>query len=272
MLKMRKVLLIFTLLLGMTSFGFSAIKQIESADQITMECLKEIADQTGYTDHIPHFRRIFENYQVSGLVEFGLGFSTKYFLDHCDKVISVEFVTHGSGPEWMKECLHLFRGYSHWMPITYFSGYQGETSWARYPFHGSDAVYKAASYQCAKMKNYALIDPSYLRELDHFIVDLVQDCRIDVGFVDAGLLIRGDLVQLLFNKVPIIVAHDATDRTSPQGEDPYGYLRIVTPSNYEEFFVPKGMGTLIWIEKKDELHLLRQTIRNYIDRGEWWDS
>src|SRR5215468_1213176 len=90
------------------SSAFASAPSIQSADDITYEWLTGPENsQTGYVDHIPLFREIFSHYKVGILLEFGLGFSTKYFLDSCDKVISIEFVTNGCGPEWMKYCLSL---------------------------------------------------------------------------------------------------------------------------------------------------------------------
>jgi len=101
------------------------------------------------------------------------------------------------------------------------SDYSGDTSWSKYSFFGSDEVYKAAAYQCTEHKNYALINGAYMYELENFISNLVADNQIDVGFVDAGIYIRGDFVQLLFNKVPIIVAHDASCRARGEKKESY---------------------------------------------------
>jgi hypothetical protein len=184
-------------------------------------------------------------------------------------VISVEFVTQGGGPAWIKECISLYNGYSNWQPIAYFSDYFGDTSWSKHSFFGSNEVYKAASYQCTQHKNYALINSAYMRELDGFIANLVKDNQIDVGFVDAGIYIRGDFVQLLFNRVPIIVAHDARCRAIGEKDDVYAYCRISPPENYEEFFVDAGMGTMIWIEKSDKFVALRQVLKEYVQAKKW---
>lgn len=259
---MRKKVILILLVLMMNKAA-SAV-HIKTADDITYESLVQIGSDTAYTDHVPHFREIFKKLKVRTFLEFGVGFSTKYFLDFSDKVISVEFVTHGTGPEWIKKCMELYRDISNWIPLVYFSGYQSDPNWAPYKYLGSENLYKAASYQSATHKNYALIDDFYLTELNDFMAKLVQSNRIDIAFVDAGIYIRGDMVQLLFGKVPVIVAHDTYCRAWGHKDDVYGYSRIVTPDNYEELFIPAGQGTTVWVIKKDAYMDLTQSLKNYI--------
>jgi hypothetical protein len=256
-------------LIFIASHAHAKFHEINSPNDLDMNILMDIAMTTGYTDHIPHFKQIFDNYKVDTFLEFGCGYSTKFFLDNSKKVISVEFVTNGCGPEWLKYCLKFFEGCHKWMPITYFTGYQGDTSWSKFSFFGTDEVYKAGSYQCSQHKNYALISNAYMVELDTFINGLVTTNKIDVGFVDSGLYLRGDLVTLLFNKVPIIFAHDARCRAIGEIDDVYGYSRIQTPSNYEEIFIPGGMGTMIWIKTDPEFKPLRDAIKSYINASGW---
>ena len=248
--------------------GFCEDKYITKAEEITYDWLINTGAATGYTDHIPHFREIFNHLKVRTFLEFGLGFSTKYFLDSCEKVISVEFVTPGSGPDWIKKCLDLYRNYSNWIPITFFSGQVWDISWAPYKYLGSECVDKAACYQCSTHKNYALIDGFYLTELDAFISQLVQNHPIDIAFVDPGFYLRGDLVQLLFDKVPVIVAHDAAVRAQGEKNDVYGYSRIITPENYEEIYISYGQGTMVWILKNEKNNDLMDAIKNYAKRVE----
>lgn len=266
---MNKILIFLIYLIALSGKMVGDQKKITSSDELTMSFFKEVAHRTGYTDHIPHFSKIFENYPVRNFLEFGLGLSTKYFLDCCEKVISVEFVTPGGGPDWIKECIRLYDGYTNWQPIAYFSDYSGDTSWSKHSFFGSNEVYKAAAYQCTQHKNYALINNSYMSELDGFITDLVNENEVDVAFVDAGIYIRGDFVQLLFNKVPIIVAHDARCRAKGEKDDVYAYSRVSPPENYEEIFIDIGMGTMIWVEKSEEFLTLRNILKKYAHEKKW---
>lgn len=261
---MKKILTsILVIACFLSSKADGAVERIRSPEEITYEWLVDLGTTTAYTDHVPHFKKIFEHLKVKTFLEFGVGYSTKYFLDSSKKVISVEFVTHGYGPSWIMECIDLYHDYSNWIPLIYFTGFKGDTDWAQYKYLGSEHVYKAVSYQTVTHKNYALIDDFYLNELNAFISNLVKCYNINVAFVDSGLYLRGDLVQLSFNKIPVIVAHDTTVRALGQTGDVYGYSRIVTPENYEEIFIQHGQGTTVWIIKTDPYKKLTEEIKKY---------
>lgn len=215
---------------------------------------------------ITDFRDYLQKYKVKTYLEFGPGVWTEYFLESCRKVISVEFVTPGYGPNVIKNYLGIYGSYSNWTPIIYFSAYQGDLEWAPYKYLGSEHVHKAASYQCSTHQNYALMDDFYLIELNAFIAGLVKYNKIEVAFVNSGLYIRGDLVQLMFGKIPIIFAKDSSSRAKGIENDVYGYSRIVTPEDYEEIYLQDEQGTTAWIlksEKYEELSLALKTISNF---------
>jgi len=240
-------------------------KWIMNADEITEEWLITTGADTGYTEHIRHFKKIFSSMKVRTFLEFGVGFSTKYFLDHSDKVISVEIVTPGTGPEWFKYCIDLFRNCSTWIPMAYFTGNGLDTSWAPNKYMGTESVYQACAYQPAYYKSYALIDPSFLVDLENFVKQQVADNTIDIAFVDAGVCIRGDLVQVLFHHVPIIAAHDVGPRELRHLNDVYGYGRIRIPENYEEIYVAEGMGTAFWVKKEEKYQAIAKVLKAYAE-------
>lgn len=254
----------------------SATVWIERAEDITEEWLVTAGMESGYTEHIRHFKKVLNKMHVRDFLEFGLGFSTKYFIDHCEKVISVEIITPGSGPEWFAYCIDLFRDCKTWTPIAYVSGDCPEigygfgvpSSCVPYIYSGDFSVYKAASYQPVHRKSYALIDPSYLADLNRFVDGLVAKNNIDLAFVDAGVCIRGDLVQVLFNKVPIIVAHDIRCKKTRHIDDVYGYDRVQIPANYVEIHVPFGMGTAFWVKMEEPyLNIIRELLEYVATEG-----
>lgn len=260
---MKKHLLLLGFLLNCTVLPSAS--WITNADDITEAWLLEAGQETGYTEHTRHFKNIFSKMKVRTFLEFGVGFSTKFFLDNCDHVVSVEFVTPGSGPEWLQKCIELYRNCHHWTPIAYFSGPSLDMSWAPHKFVGTESVYKAASYQPVYRKSYAPIDSSFLGELDTFVRQQVAKNDVDVAFVDAGICIRGDLVQTLFHKVPIIAAHDIAPKHRRHDDDVYGYGRLVVPENYEEIYVPFGMGTAFWIKKEPRYKSIITCLRKYVN-------
>jgi hypothetical protein len=226
------------------------------AEEITYDWLTSHNDARGGTSHVICFKEIFDLLKVKSLLEFGIGTGTKYFLDSCKKVISVEVITHGYGPERCKRFLELYKGCSNWTPIVYFSGFQGDMSWAHFKYMGSDAVYKAASYQCSTWLHYKNIDPFYLKELGDFMTNLTKYNKVEAALVQPMLFLRGDMVQLLFDKVGVIVAHNTASRVTGK-ETPFGYVRVKTPDNYEEIYLPteqegEVIGTTVWILKKPE--------------------
>lgn len=232
------------------------------ADEITLEWLTL---QNG-AQYALIFRKLFELTRVKTALEFGVGFSTKYLLDRCNKVISVDVITHGYGSETMKKFLRLYADYSNWIPIAYFSGYMGcDYSWAPFKHLGSEHVYKATAYQHGHHKDYGLIDPFYRIELDAFLASLFKYNKIDMVFLGHASYLRGDLVQLLFDKVPLIIAHDSDGRERGELDDLFQLVRVVTPENYEEIFFPVAGGTTVWIQKKERFTPLIEAMKKYAD-------
>ena len=231
---------------------------------IYLGAFAEEGNQTEGHRFIPHFRTLFNHLKVKVLFEFGMGFSTKYFLDNCNKVISVEFVTHGYGPDNYLNFLNFYRDCPNWIPVVYFSGFQGDPSFAPYKYVGSEHLYRAASYQCATHGNYALIDDFYLTELSAFIGNFVKFHKIDVAFVHpAGVYNRGDLVHCLFGKAPVIIATDTNTRSIKEVDDLYGLSRLQVPDDYEEIYLADGSGTTFWVVKKQGYQQLIQEMKRY---------
>jgi hypothetical protein len=105
-------------------------------------------------------------------------------------------------------------------------------------------------YQPVYMRSYTHIDPSFLDDLQNFIDYEVEIENVDVAFVDAVLCIRGDLVQALFDRVPIIFAHDIAPLEIRLFNDVYEYGRVCVPDNYQEIYLPFGIGTAVWVKKE----------------------
>jgi hypothetical protein len=236
----------------------------QGVQDITYDFLVKTGKTSGYCDHIPCFKLIFSKMRVKCLFEFGMGYSTKYFLDHCDKVISVEFITSSYAPRWMINLLALYETYDHWIPIAYFSDYKGDMSWrCPYKFFGTDGVMKANAYQSKHCKSYSSIDDVYLNELASFIRQLIKYNEMTIALVDPGIYLRGELVQLLFGKCPIIVVNHVNFSMLNVQEDVYGYSRIVVPEDYAEIHLEYGQGTIIWIQKSPQFQELIEAFEGF---------
>lgn len=235
-----------------------------NADEITYNWLVQKAVPAHDTQHVLVFKKIFDLMKVRTLLEFGLGYPTKYFLDQCNKVISIDIITHGYGPAIMQKFLKIYSDYSNWIPIAFFSGYLGwDYSWAPYKYLGSESVYKATSYQHAYHKDFSRLDDFYLVEINSFIEKILKYNKVDVAFAGHAIILRGDIVQALFHKVPIIIAHDTNKRWAKDLDDVYGLSRVVTPESYEEIFFPVEGGTTAWIMKNDKYTDLINALKKY---------
>ncbi len=191
---------------------------------------------SGYTDHVQHFQKLFQHHKVRSFIEFGLGYGTKYFLDNCEQVTSVEILLPSQSRYWADHTISLLQGYTNWTPIVR---------------NGSQNLQTANSLAAVEYKDPALYDSSYLLELKEICNELFRDKEYEVAFVDPGFHMRGDLVNELFDRVPIIVAHD-TNYAHLQ----YGWNKIYTPSNYVKIVCTEGSGTTFWI-RTDEPDLIR---------------
>ena len=248
MFKSRNCIAYLSVMIIMTSFAHS-----RESDFITYDWLITSAKATSYTDHIFHFRKLFNAMKVRGFLECGCGFSTKYFIDNCDKVISIEFLHPGTDRLWYDQCLQLYKDCGNWFPFAYNAD------------HSNASFYVA----CANpYQDYSLVNPQYLGDLDQYFKALLLEAEkegknIDVAFVDPGVYIRGDMVRLLLaNKVPIVVAHD-TESDKGVGEDLYGWFKVKIPSDYVKIYIPWGNGTTFWINKK--LTYVIDSMMQYLD-------
>lgn len=179
------------------------------------------------------------------MLECGCGYSSAYFMDNVDNLISIEYITPGYGDHWYQICKSLYSDRPNWIPMTYNADYR------------SNGFNNACAYQCAMHKDYALIDNIYLIELDRHFKEQIKNandrgCPIDVAFVDPGVYVRGDMVKLLLaNNIPVVAAHDtASDYGTKEKENLYGWNKVITPANYVKIYIPYGQGTTFWIHER----------------------
>ncbi len=213
-------------------------------------------------EHLPYYKEIFDEFKDKNFLQLGMGYLTKYFIDHCKKVVSVQFVTNGCGPDPIKNSMALYKKFSNWIPISYFSGYQGDTSWTFFKYFGSENVYKANNYQTTKYESYSVVDPSYLKELNSFFSNLIKLNKFDFVHVAPNVCLRGELVQMFFGKIPIIIAGDANARINSNAtSDIYGYKQVQTPDDYEEIELDVAGRTAMWILKDEQYAGLVERIK-----------
>ena len=217
--------------------------EILNYEDITYDNLAEIAKHTSYTDHIPHFRSLFHVFKPKRFLEWGCGYSTKVFLSHCEHVSSVEILLDENDDLWLKECEKIYQNCENWLPIRLLASTQ---------------IRDACIYQSSEHKDYAEIDATYVAELNDA---LLSHLPVEISFIDAGVYIRGDLVELsLQQQIPVVIAHDTanlfpdypnlTYRKTNKGL--YGWFKIKEHDEYEKIFLDHGQGTMFWIHKSKQ--------------------
>ncbi len=179
------------------------------------------------TDHVKHFRQLFDKIHIRSIVEFGLGNGTQYFLDHCDTVTSCEILL----PHQSDICLQA-------------PEFAKTNRWTHVRKMGSVYLENADFIARDEKKDPALLDSTYLLELKDLCDELLANDSFDVVFINPRIHLRGDLVNELFHRVPIIVAHDTS-----YGKREYGWYKIQTPSNYQKIVFKDGCGTTFWVRK-----------------------
>jgi hypothetical protein len=220
------------------SFFFSSLIFIYSICESKNE---ELYSNNSYTDHVQAFKRIFENEHINNFLEFGLGEGTGYFLDNCDFVTSVEIVPPNSNLYWLNYCKTKFSSYKNWNPILY-----------AYP-----STINIANETAKKSLDPCLYDSSYILDIKTLIQGLFKNKKYDLAFIDPGIFLCGDIVNELFNKVDIIVAHDTNDLPKC-----YGWNKIFHPSNYAKIVFSGGCGTTFWINKEKK-ELIKKLVGFY---------
>lgn len=194
----------------------------------------------GAQDWHTYFKIIFNNIKINNFLEFGLGNGTEFLLDHCGHVTSAEISLGSYNKSWHDICVDKYKNYKNWSPIY---------------IEASPEIVEAN--EIAQRQRYPISYDSHLPELKKIVDTLLLNNKYDFIFVDAGIHNRGDLVNLVMGKAPIIAAHDSSRDPGRILKNIYGYNIVQVPSNYLEFhFEDTYMGTTIWIDKDLDVNLI----------------
>lgn len=214
--------------------GAVGLSDMGSASDITYDVLKESI----WTDHVKVFKKVFSHTKIDSFLEFGLGKGTKYFLDNCKNVTSIELIVPDRRKEiepWYHACIELYKDFKNWHP----------------KIHVFSNTMNMATRLAERHLNPQEYDTSYLKEVNAFVTEELQKKKYDLAFVDAGVQMRGDFVNALFNKVDIIAAHD-TNPNCKNRSLMYGWYRVKTPKNYTKIEFNQGSGVILWIKNTRE--------------------
>jgi hypothetical protein len=219
---------------------------------VSQRWVEERARQLGYP--LSPFYEIFQVLEKPRMLEWSAGFSTKYFLDMCSHVTSIELIPNSRSLNLFQYFFYLYRdAYASWQPLACCPENLKERCEAFSPTLELSSVFSA-------LENSNKEDFSYLKDLDALIHNLLSKQSIDISLVDSQLNLRGDIIQLLFNRVPIIVAYD----TRPAKNNPYQYESVRTPDNYEKIVIEKGKGMTFWIEQSPDMEKVIKRLKDYV--------
>ena len=181
-----------------------------------------------------YFNEIFKHKKIKNLLEFGLGIGTEFLLENCSNVTSVELSLGDYNLDWYLRTKKTLTDYKNW-----------ESFYVDLPEEIKEADSRAQNLK------FPLEDTDYLVVLDNIVSPFIRRKKYDFIFVDAGIHLRGDLVNMCFGKSDIIAAHDTSRVPYRVIPNVYGYNMVKVPDNYTEIYYEcTYMGTTIWIENK----------------------
>jgi hypothetical protein len=192
-----------------------------------------------------YFQEIFKVKKINNLLEFGLGVGTEFLLENCGEVTSVELSLGSYNLEWYQQTKQKLKEYKNW-----------EVFYIDLP----DDIKNADSR--AQNLKFPLENTEYLKTLKDIAENYINRKKYDFIFVDAGIHLRGDLVNMCFGKTDIIAAHDTSRVPYRVIPNVYGYNIVDVPENYTELYYEcTYMGTTIWI--RNEHSELIQTMKKF---------
>ena len=187
-----------------------------------------------YTDHVPAFKTLFDLFPNPTLIEFGVGRGTYYLLQRCKFVFSLELLgimpTETYNEEfyaWYKACVEEYKNFPNWNHDVYFA---------------TDDL-SDANLVSLQVHPYRTSYPHlYLDEIRYICDKYAAPGKYDMAFVDSGIHNRGEIVNELFGRVKIIVAHD-----TGYSRHHYGWDKIRCPEDYTRVTYKRGVNTSFWI-------------------------
>jgi len=220
-------LIIFIYIITFINLNYN-VNQFNNVNEITYEKLYNHR----YTNHVKLFKDIFKNYKVENFLEFGIGYGTKFFIDNCTSVTSIELlipIIKSKCIPWYNHCKELYKNKKNW---------NGHT-------HMCEAGIIHGHILSTRDQNLPPLPKYSLLEIKEIANKYAKKNIYDVIFIDCGIGCRSDIVNEMFNRANIIVAHDtqALDST-------YGWNRLKSPKNYCCLKSIDHPSTSIWINRK----------------------
>ncbi len=192
----------------------------------------EYLSENLWTDHVKHTKKLLDLMQDVSFLELGVGEGTKFYLDNCKEVTSLELIdakNGGPNEDYYNQCLELYSTYPNWHPILY---------------RCTKAIDDAVQVALEQNINPLSVNTAYQYEIESICDNIFKNKNFDIVLVDPGVLVRGSFVNELFGRVDVIVAHDVSNHPKI-----YGWEWVNTPPDYERICFLEGSGTAFWIKK-----------------------
>ncbi|GAB4191634.1 MAG: hypothetical protein Tsb0015_13590 [Simkaniaceae bacterium] len=93
-------------------------------------------------------------------------------------------------------------------------------------------------------KDPSLVDSTYVLELKEFIEEICTGRSFEAAIIHPCTSLPGDLVQEMFDKVPVIIVTNTKNFTKN-----LNWKKISPPSNYLLFQSKENNGLCVWVEK-----------------------
>jgi len=168
--------------------------------------------------------RLFAEHDIKRVLEFGEGAGTRWFLDRCARVTSVEIVVKPEHEEWAHAC---------------YDAYGKCEKWQQWVQPLPSRLEKAE--ELAASGHYPIIRGER-KEVQSLIDAAIPVIPYDLIFVDPGTHLRSAMVNELFGFADIIAAHDTN-----VGMMNYGWSTVNPPTEYATHrYFNDGLGTTFW--------------------------
>jgi len=214
------------------AFLLSVISFVSSLSSAPEVRSYEYMSENLWTDHVKHMNKLFELTKITSFLEFGVGEGTQYYLENCEEVTSIELLD-SKNAEASEQCYN-----------QYLDLYSTATNWHPILHRCTKAIDDAVAVAELQNINPITVNSAYQLEIESICDSLFKNKTYDVVFVDTRVIVRGSIVNEIFGRADIIVAHDVCNHPTI-----YGWEWVNTPDDYERIRFMEGSGTAFWIKK-----------------------
>ena len=153
----------------LSNIAHANLENLPKEEELTYEYLLK----SRYTSHVYAWKTLFDQQRINHFLEFGLGLGTKFFIDNCKQVTSVEVLCKNNTKRclpWYKDTVALLGAHKNWHPVIY----QAPPLMNFYYVQAYRGIFPTADNQ------------KYFEEVNKLCNFALENKRIDAAFVDCG--------------------------------------------------------------------------------------